>query len=51
MKFEVQLLNYDSEWVRYCAPTTFHYANEARIDLLNKGFQPFQMRLVEHENL
>lgn len=51
MKFEVQLLNYDSEWVRYCAPTTLQFATEACADLRRRGFQQFQTRIVRLENL
>lgn len=47
MKYKVQLLNYDSEWVDYCnAPTKF-YAQQAYNDLREvHNFQPHQIRVL-----
>jgi hypothetical protein len=49
MKWKVLLLNYDSEWVEYCNPSTFWFAEEAKADLLRKGFKEFQTKLVKCE--
>lgn len=49
MKFEVLLLNYDSEWVTYCKSPTLQYAVEACADLRHRGFQEFQTKIVKHE--
>lgn len=47
MKYEVLLLNYDSEWVCYCsAPTLFH-ATQAVLDLHHHGFEEYQTKLVK----
>lgn len=47
MKYKVQLLNYDSEWVDYCNAPTLQYAVQADADLHHHGFQDFQNRLVK----
>lgn len=47
MKYKVQLLNYDSQWVDYCKAPTLHYAQEAMADLRNHGFKYFQFRIVD----
>lgn len=49
MKWKVLLLNYDSEWVEYCKPSTLWFAEEAKADLLRKGFQEFQTKIVKCE--
>ena len=47
MKFRVDVLNYDSEWVQYAAPSTLQWATEACADLRRRGFQQFQTRIVK----
>lgn len=44
MKYIVQLLNYDSEWVTYCKSSTKLFAQQAVNDLLNHGFKPYQIK-------
>lgn len=46
MKYLVQLLNYDSNWVTYCEAPTLHYVDEAVADLHNHGFKKFQIRVL-----
>ena len=45
MKYQVLLLNYDSNWVVYCDAAPKFYAEEARADLLRHGFQDHQIKL------
>lgn len=46
MKYTVELLNYDSQWVQYCdAPTRF-YALQALSDLRVRGFGHHQTRMI-----
>ena len=47
MKYELLLLNYDSEWVVYCSSPTLQYAVEACVDLRHHGFQEFQTKIVK----
>lgn len=47
MKYLVQLLNYDSEWVTYCESPTLYYAVQADADLHHHGFQDHQIQLVK----
>ena len=47
MKYKVQLLNYDSEWVDYCNAPTKIYADEAYQDLLRHGFLNHQIKIVK----
>lgn len=47
MKYQVLLLNYDSEWVTYCTSPTLSYAVEACADLRRKGFADFQTKIVK----
>lgn len=47
MKYKVQLLNYDSEWVTYCESPTQFYAAEAEADLHRHGFQNHQIQIVK----
>lgn len=47
MKYKVQLLNFDSEWVDYCNCPTKWYADEAYNNLLQHGFFNHQIRIVE----
>lgn len=46
MKFEVDLLNYDSKWVNYCTAPTEFYAEKARADLKAHGFKDHQIRVI-----
>lgn len=47
MKYIVQLLNYDSEWVTYCVSPTRFYAECAVADLQNAhGFQVHQIQVL-----
>ena len=47
MKYKVQLLNYDSEWVDYCVATSQYYAEQAVHDLRqNHNFEKFQVQIV-----
>lgn len=47
MKYIVQLLNYDSEWVTYCVSTTRFNAECAVADLQNvHGFQTHQIQVL-----
>lgn len=45
MKYEVLLLNYDSEWVQYCSPTTAFEAEMVADDLKFHNFQPHQIKI------
>lgn len=45
MKYKVQLLNYDSEWVDYCISPTEYHAGEAYSDLIMHGFFNHQIRI------
>lgn len=45
MKYEVLLLNYDSEWVAYCNPTTAFEAQIIADDLKYHNFQPHQIKV------
>lgn len=47
MKYKVQLLNYDSEWVDYCNSPTSFFAYEAKADLLRRGFKEYQIRTIK----
>lgn len=47
MKYKVQLLNYDSEWVDYCNAPTHFYALAAVENLHHHGFKDFQIKLVK----
>lgn len=44
MKYIVQLLNYDSDWVTYCKAPTEFLAREAVRDLQNHGFKSYQIK-------
>ena len=47
MKFKVQLLNYDSDWVDYCITDTKFYADKAVEDLRFKhNFEKYQVKIV-----
>ena len=46
MKYKVQLLNYDSQWVDYCIAPTLYNAECAVHDLQYHGFKDFQIRTV-----
>lgn len=45
MKYKVQLLNYDSEWVDYSTSPTKFGADEAYQELLRHGFFNHQIRI------
>lgn len=48
MKIFVQVLNYDSVWVTYCAAQSQYQAECAVADLQNRhGFQPHQIQCVK----
>lgn len=47
MKYKVQLLNYDSEWITYCNADTLWQAKQANADLHLRGFRDFQIQLVK----
>jgi hypothetical protein len=47
MKYVVQLLNYDSEWVTYCESPTRFYAEDALEDLRRHGFHHYQIRILQ----
>ena len=45
MKFKIEILNYDSEWVVYCIAGTIHQKDSVLMDLeLLHNFKPFQIR-------
>lgn len=46
MKYKVQLLNYDSDWVDYCVAYTKFYADAAVQNLQEHGFKDFQIKIV-----
>lgn len=50
MKYLVQLLNYDSEWITYCKADTLWQAVQADADLHHHGFQDFQIQLVKKQS-
>ena len=47
MKYVVQLLNYDSQWVDYCVSTTEFFAEQAIADLQAHGFHNHQIILCK----
>lgn len=46
MKYKVQLLNYDSEWVNYCNAQTLYNAECAVHDLKYHGFEDYQIKMI-----
>lgn len=48
MKYKVELLNFDSDWVTYSTSSTKWGAKVAQVDLIyNHHFQDFQVRISE----
>ena len=45
MKYLVQLLNYDSNWVTYAESPTYFGAHAAEVDLQQHNFKDFQIRI------
>lgn len=47
MKYAIQILNYDSEWVTYAKSPADYYTERVIEDLHHHGFKNFQIRIIE----